>query len=103
MDSIQARNPHSAQNVDWPGEIYNPRGLWVWPANLKFNGPIFGGFENAIHTLRKESIDLVLDVELLLYLVSLLFKLSPKGFSHSQLSKKGRHADPRRRPVSESV
>ena len=63
----------------------------------------FGGFESVICTPRKESIDLVLDVEVLLYLVSLLFKLSPKGFSHSQLSKKGRHADPRRRSVSESV
>jgi len=35
--------------------------------------------------------------------VSFLFELSPKGFSHSQLSKKRRHADPRRRSVSESV
>jgi hypothetical protein len=63
----------------------------------------FGGFEKTIYTLRKESIDLVLDAGLLLHLVSLLFKLSPKGFSYSQLSKKRRHADPRRRPVSESV
>jgi hypothetical protein len=26
-DSIQARNPHSAQNVDWSGETHNGRGF----------------------------------------------------------------------------
>ena len=34
IDSIQARNLHSAQNVDWIGEIYNFRELLVCSANL---------------------------------------------------------------------
>jgi hypothetical protein len=28
-DSIQARNPHSAQNIDWPGETHNGQGFQI--------------------------------------------------------------------------
>ena len=42
---MEARNPQSAQNVDWSWEIYNGRELQICPPNLKYNESILGGLK----------------------------------------------------------
>ena len=54
-DSTKARNVNFHQNVDWVGEIYNVRELWIRSANPKYHDSIFCGFESVIYILRIES------------------------------------------------
>jgi hypothetical protein len=52
-DSTQARHPHSAQNIDFPGETYKLLEWLVCRANPKCPDSIFYCFENEIHTIKK--------------------------------------------------